>query len=124
MTLNGIECSTSRPGRFIPGKESRYALNMRLGDPQNRSGRFGENYLVPAGIRTQGRPTCSLVTIQITLYRLPTEVLYSVIPFHFLPWIRSYTAAIHSCIQVLPAEISKLRIFQQISRNLMNTLYV
>jgi len=46
MTLNGIECSTSRPGRFIPGKETRCALIRRLDDPQSRRGRFGEEKTV------------------------------------------------------------------------------
>ena len=30
---------TPRPGRFTPGKETRYPLSMRLGGPQGRSGR-------------------------------------------------------------------------------------
>ena len=44
--LNGIECSTSRPSRFIPGKELRHPLNMRLCDPQSRSGCFIEEKTV------------------------------------------------------------------------------
>jgi hypothetical protein len=32
--------STSRPGRFTPGKETRYPLYRRLGGPQGRSGRI------------------------------------------------------------------------------------
>jgi hypothetical protein len=31
--------STPRPGRFTPGKETRYPLYRRLGGPQGRSGR-------------------------------------------------------------------------------------
>jgi hypothetical protein len=31
--------STPRPGRFTPGKQTRYPLNRRLGGPQGRSGR-------------------------------------------------------------------------------------
>jgi hypothetical protein len=30
------------PGHFTPEEESRYPLNRRLGGPQSRSGRFGE----------------------------------------------------------------------------------
>jgi hypothetical protein len=30
---------TSRPGRYTPGKETRYPLYRRLGEPQGRSGR-------------------------------------------------------------------------------------
>jgi hypothetical protein len=40
--LDGGEWLTSRPGRFIPGKEPLYPWNRRLGEPQSRSGRFGE----------------------------------------------------------------------------------
>jgi hypothetical protein len=32
--------STPRPGRFTPGKETRYPLYRRLGGPQGRSGRM------------------------------------------------------------------------------------
>jgi len=39
--------STSRPGRFIPGKEVRHPLNKRLGGPQSRYGRFGERTILP-----------------------------------------------------------------------------
>ena len=84
-----------------------------------------ENCLVPAGIRTQGRLPCSLVTIQTTLYRLQIEVLYSVIFFitclgfegTLLPYILVF-------LQLRPAEINKLGIFQQTSRNFMDTLQV
>ena len=38
--LDGGEWSTSRTGRFNPGKERRYTLNRRLGTDQSRSGRF------------------------------------------------------------------------------------
>jgi hypothetical protein len=40
--LDGGEWSASRPYRFTPEKEYRYPLNRRLGGPQSRSGRFGE----------------------------------------------------------------------------------
>jgi hypothetical protein len=36
--LDGGEWSTSRPGRFTPGKETRYPLYMRLGGTQGGSG--------------------------------------------------------------------------------------
>jgi hypothetical protein len=41
--LDGSVWSTICPGRFIPKKQRRYPLNRRLGGPQSRSGRFGEN---------------------------------------------------------------------------------
>ena len=37
--LDGGGWSTPRPGRFTPGKETRYPLYRRLGGPQGRSGR-------------------------------------------------------------------------------------
>jgi len=52
LTLGG-EWSASRPGRFIPkGKSLWYALDRRLGGPQSRSGRGGEekNSQPPPGI--------------------------------------------------------------------------
>jgi hypothetical protein len=50
--LAGGEWSASRPGRFTPGESPRYPLNRRLGEPQNRSGRFGEEKILdPSGIR-------------------------------------------------------------------------
>ena len=35
-----VRWSTPRPGRFAPGKETRYPLCRRLGGPQGRSGRL------------------------------------------------------------------------------------
>jgi hypothetical protein len=32
--------STTRPGRFTPGKETRYPMYRKLGGPQGRSGRL------------------------------------------------------------------------------------
>jgi hypothetical protein len=37
--LDGGEWLTPRPGRFTPGKETRYSLYRRLGRPEDRSGR-------------------------------------------------------------------------------------
>jgi hypothetical protein len=39
--LDGGEWSTSRPGRFIAGRELRDTLSVRLGGFQSRSGCFG-----------------------------------------------------------------------------------
>jgi hypothetical protein len=36
--LDGGGWSTPRPGRFIPGKETRFPLYVRQGGPQGRSG--------------------------------------------------------------------------------------
>jgi hypothetical protein len=40
FALDECQWSTSRPGRFTPGKESWYPLNRRRGGSQSRSGRF------------------------------------------------------------------------------------
>ena len=43
---------TPRPGRFTPGKQSRYPLYRRLGGPQDRSGRV-RKISTPPGIRKE-----------------------------------------------------------------------
>jgi hypothetical protein len=40
--LDGSEWSASSPGRFTPTEPPRYPLDRRLGGPQSRSGRGGE----------------------------------------------------------------------------------
>ena len=45
--LDGGGWSTPRPGRFTPGKETRYPLYRRLGRPQGRSGRVRKISLTP-----------------------------------------------------------------------------
>jgi hypothetical protein len=43
LALNGLRCSSSRPGRFTRrGRSPRNPLDRRLGGPQNRSWRRGE----------------------------------------------------------------------------------
>jgi hypothetical protein len=54
--LDGGELSASRPGRFTSqGKSPWYPLDRRLGEPQSRSGRGGEekNSQSPPEIETQ-----------------------------------------------------------------------
>jgi hypothetical protein len=41
--LDGREWSAQRPGRYTPGKYRRYPLDMRLGAPQSRTGRYAED---------------------------------------------------------------------------------
>jgi len=61
--LDGGERLTPHPGRFTPGKETRYPLYRRLGGPQGRSGRVGNSPIT--GIRSPDRPaSCE------SLYRL------------------------------------------------------
>jgi hypothetical protein len=42
LNLGTGEWITSRPGSFVPDRESQYALNRMLGGPQSQSGSFGE----------------------------------------------------------------------------------
>jgi hypothetical protein len=45
--LAGGVVTDSRPGRFTPrGKNTRYLLDRRLGGPQSRSGRRGEEKIL------------------------------------------------------------------------------
>ena len=52
MSLDGGECSTSRPGRFTRGKGPQYHLYSRLGGHRGLSGLFGEeiNSRAPIGV--------------------------------------------------------------------------
>ena len=42
-TLDGSGWLTPRPGRFTPGKQSRYPFYRRLGGPKGRPGRVRKN---------------------------------------------------------------------------------
>jgi hypothetical protein len=54
LELAGSEWLASRPGRFTPGERPRYPLDRRLGGPQSRSGRRGEEKIVaPTGTQTR-----------------------------------------------------------------------
>jgi hypothetical protein len=55
------ERSASRPYHFIPTKEPRYPLGMRLSGPQNWSGLYGEvKILDPTETRTSTPGSSSL----------------------------------------------------------------
>jgi hypothetical protein len=75
--LDGREWLASRLGRFIPDKRThRYPLVMRLGGPQSRSGRGGEdkNPCPPSGELNLGRPDRHAVTILTELSDWRTRV--------------------------------------------------
>ena len=58
-SLDGREWSTSRPSRFISGKEPRCPLNRRLSESHSRSGnlqRRKKKTVPAAGIRSPDRP--------------------------------------------------------------------
>jgi hypothetical protein len=65
--LGGGKWLASRPGRFIPGKSLCYPLDRRLGGPQSRSGRGGEekNSQPPPGIEpwNSDRPISRLLDV-------------------------------------------------------------
>ena len=82
---------TSRPGRFSPGKEHRYPLKWKLGEPQSRSGRFGAEKILfhLVGFETPDRPAPILATIVTISFSLPSTCRPAYQP-HF--WI---SAVIH-----------------------------
>ena len=58
-------CSTPRPGRFTPGKETRYPLYRRLSGPQGRYGQVRK--ISPhTGIRSPDRPARSELLYQLS----------------------------------------------------------
>jgi hypothetical protein len=61
--LEGGEWSAARPGRTLPTGKTRYPFYMRLGGPQDRSGR--EENLVPTGSRSR-----TVQPVAQSLYRL------------------------------------------------------
>jgi hypothetical protein len=67
---------TSRPGRINPGKDTRYQLNRRLGEPQRPSLRFGEqkNLLFPPELEPPACPARILVIKKTTLPRHPVFI--------------------------------------------------
>jgi hypothetical protein len=60
--LHGGGWSASRSGRFIPGKETQYALRWRLVGPMAGLHVFGDENIA-IGIRTPVRPASSLVAL-------------------------------------------------------------
>jgi hypothetical protein len=68
--LDGGGWSTLRPGRFTPGKETRYPLYRRLGGPQGRSGRV-RKVSPPPGFDPQTlQPVASRYTDYITYLKV------------------------------------------------------
>jgi hypothetical protein len=62
--------STPRPGRFTPGKETRYALYRRLGGPQGRSGQ-ARKISPPSGLDPR---TVQPVADRCTDYAVPAHI--------------------------------------------------
>jgi hypothetical protein len=73
--LDGGGWSTSRPGRFTPGKESRYPLYRRLGGPQGRSGRV-RKISPPLGLDPR---TVQPVASRYTDWAIPAHVVLAVV---------------------------------------------
>jgi len=77
LALGAGEWLTSRPGRFIPGKEPRYGWNKRACGHRRQYGRFGEKSLAPTGTRNQDSFNRSLVALPTTLLRFRCYVCLS-----------------------------------------------
>jgi len=60
--LDGCAWSRSRPGRFTPGKETRYTLYRRLGGPQDRYGRVRKISPPPGFVPRNVQPLASRYT--------------------------------------------------------------
>jgi hypothetical protein len=79
-SLGGDEWSASCTGRFTIGERAPHPvpIGRRLGEPQSRSGRGGEeniSLLCPSRESNPGRPARSLDTILIQLPRLATVMI-------------------------------------------------
>ena len=70
--LDGGGWSMHRPGRFTPGKETRYPIYRRLGGFQ---GWTRVENLVSTGIQSPDRPARSAVAIPTTLFRPKTNFM-------------------------------------------------
>jgi hypothetical protein len=65
VALDEGELSTAHAIRFTPGKESRYPMNRRLGEPYSRHRRFAEEIkliLVPGFISRSVQPVANSYT--------------------------------------------------------------
>jgi hypothetical protein len=75
LGTGGADCLTSRPGCFTPGKEHRYPLNRRLGEPPSRYGRWSKKENLP-------RPIFEPQTVNArswSLCRLCSPVTYAIL---------------------------------------------
>jgi hypothetical protein len=74
--LVGDERSVSRPGRFTAGTHDK-----RLGGPQSRSGRRGEEGILdPTGFRTPTSSVVQPVASRYTEYAIPAQILHMSLP--------------------------------------------
>jgi hypothetical protein len=85
--LNGCKWSTSRPSRLGTGKSPRYPFSSGLDGPQGRSGRFGENFLDTAEIRTPECPAYNLVNIPTLLYRPRNSFIVNFYVYENIPLV-------------------------------------
>jgi hypothetical protein len=77
--LDSGEWSTSRPGRFTPGKEPRYLLNRRLGGSRSQSGHFGEKKKLLPTILFHATDICAFTATVPTVFRVPAQsILYTI----------------------------------------------
>jgi hypothetical protein len=87
--------STPRPGRFTPGKETRYPLHRTMGGPQGRSGRV-PNISPPPGLDPR------------TVQHVPCRYTDWAIPAHTTPYILGHniiTLGLYSTTEFLMMEL-------------------
>ena len=78
IALEDVGWLTPRPGRFNPGKDTRYPLHRRLGGPQGRSGRE-RKISPPAGFDPR---TVQPVTSRYTDCATPAHLFVGTHPYH------------------------------------------
>jgi hypothetical protein len=82
LTLDGGGWSTPRPGRFTPGKETRYPLYRRLGGPQVRTDRIRTISPPPPPGFDAGPSSPYRVAIPTVLFRSTTEIVEKIKTFY------------------------------------------
>ena len=98
--LYGSGWSTPRPGRFTPGKETRYPLYRRMGGPQGRSARL-RKISTPTGLRSPDRSVLSesLYRLSYPGPRIITRLLWKAVGISglILCWFRnnSVSCSVH-----------------------------
>jgi len=92
MASDGVKWSTSRPGRFAPGKKFLYPLNRRLFGPQSGSGHFGgkKNLLPLPGFESR---IVQLTVLSTVPRSSGTYCNHCAIMFNIAPWLPSLELA-------------------------------
>jgi hypothetical protein len=80
--------STSRPGRFTPGRETRYSLYRRLGRPQGRSGWLRKISPPPGFDPRTVQPVASRYTDWAIAAHYATDINFTVTLLTFIRYLK------------------------------------